>query len=89
MLNPQLLCVSFLSNLKKGRQAWIWLGALSSAQANFWLRNPFMEFLERKKKKKKHNNIEEFLIHSIIVLKRLLLWRFLATYDLHTKLWSA
>ena len=53
MLNPQLLCVSFLLNLKKGRQVWIWLGAFSPAQANFWLRNPFMEFLERKKKKKK------------------------------------
>ena len=52
MLNPQLLCVSFLLNLKKGRQVWIWLGAFSPAQANFWLRNPFMEFLERKKKKK-------------------------------------
>ena len=60
MLNPQLLCVSFLSNLKKGRQAWIWLGALSSAQANFWLRNPFMEFLERKKKKKNTTTLKNF-----------------------------
>ena len=47
MLNPQLLCVSFLLNLKKGRHVWIWLGA------QLWLRTPFMEFLEREKEKEK------------------------------------
>ena len=89
MLNPQLLCVSFLLNLKKGRQVWIWLGALSQLKPAL-VEKPIYGILRKKEKKeKKHNNIEEFLIHSIIVVKRLLLWRFLATYDLHTKLWSA
>ena len=74
MLNPQLLCVSFLLNLKKGRQVWIWLEALSQLKPAL-VEKPIYGILRKKEKEKKHNNIEEFLIHSIIVLKRLLLWQ--------------
>ena len=74
MLNPQLLCVSFLLNLKKGRQVWIWLEALSQLKPAL-VEKPIYGILRKNERKKKHNNIEEFLIHSIIVLKRLLLWQ--------------
>ena len=54
MLNPQLLCVSFLLNLKKGRQVWIWLGALSQLKPAL-VEKPIYGILRKKEKKKKKN----------------------------------
>ena len=52
MLNPQLLCVSFLLNLKKGRRVWIWLGALSQLKPAL-VEKPIYGIL-RKKKTQQH-----------------------------------
>jgi hypothetical protein len=57
MLNPQLLFVSFLLNLKKGRQVWIWLEALTSQLV---FEKPIYGILRKKEKKKKTTTLKNF-----------------------------
>jgi hypothetical protein len=57
MLNPQLLFVSFLLNLKKGRQVWIWLEALTSQLV---FEKPIYGILRKKEKKKNTTTLKNF-----------------------------